>query len=202
MHFYRVVLLAVIEPDYRHRSSSFARDVCARNSPSQQQRAVEEVDIIGNRRLRKEDILYYIQTRAGDPYNAAQVERDLQTILSLGLLRQGRNARLHGRSVRAAACVVIFEVRELPIIRDIQFEGLKSVAESDVLKTFRERRVGVSKESHLRSGKGAERRARSQGIAGRQRPSECRRRRQRRRQFRKLPARSLLSLMKASACAC
>ena len=34
------------------------------------------------------------------------------------------------------------DVKELPIIRDIQFEGLKSVSESDVLKTFRERRVG------------------------------------------------------------
>ena len=40
-----------------------------------------------------------------------------------------------------------FWVKELPIIRDIQFEGLKSVSESDVLKTFRERRVGVSKEA-------------------------------------------------------
>ena len=41
----------------------------------------------------------------------------------------------------------MFEVKELPIIRDLQFEGLKSVPESDVLKAFRERRVGVSKES-------------------------------------------------------
>src|SRR5207302_8646782 len=37
--------------------------------------------------------------------------------------------------------------KELPIIRDIQFEGLHSVTESDVLKAFRERRVGVSKEA-------------------------------------------------------
>ena len=42
---------------------------------------------------------------------------------------------------------VIFTVKELPIIRDIQFEGLKSVPESDVLKTFREQRIGVSKEA-------------------------------------------------------
>ena len=40
-----------------------------------------------------------------------------------------------------------FEVKELPIIRDIQFEGLKSLSESDILKEFREKRVGVSKES-------------------------------------------------------
>jgi hypothetical protein len=35
--------------------------------PQPQQRLVENVDIIGNRRLRKDDILYYIQTRPGDP---------------------------------------------------------------------------------------------------------------------------------------
>ncbi len=42
---------------------------------------------------------------------------------------------------------VIFEVTELPIIRDLQFEGLKAVPESDVLKAFREQRVGISKEA-------------------------------------------------------
>src|SRR5260370_9750907 len=42
---------------------------------------------------------------------------------------------------------VTFYVKELPIIRDIKFQGLKSVSESDVLKTLRERRVGVSKEA-------------------------------------------------------
>ena len=40
---------------------------------------------------------------------------------------------------------VIFEVKELPIIRDLTFSGLKSVPESDVLKAFRERRVGAGR---------------------------------------------------------
>ena len=42
---------------------------------------------------------------------------------------------------------VIFEVKELPIIRDLQFEGAKAIQESDILKAFREARVGISKES-------------------------------------------------------
>src|SRR5437763_9459864 len=50
---------------------------------SQQQRLVERVDVEGNRRLRDEDIIYHIQTRAGDPYNPAQVQRDLQALLNL-----------------------------------------------------------------------------------------------------------------------
>lgn len=115
-------------------------------SAQQTQRLVENVDIVGNRRLRKDDILYYVQTRPGDPYTPQQVERDLQTILQLGFFDKTATRVLLEEGARGGVNV-IFEVRELPIIRDLQFEGLKSISESDVLKAFRERRVGVSKES-------------------------------------------------------
>lgn len=116
------------------------------HSQAQQPRLVESVDITGNRRLRKEDILYWVQTRPGDPYNAAQVERDLQTILGLNFFDKTSTRVLIEDGARGGVNV-IFEVKELPIIRDLQFEGLSSVSESDVLKAFREKRVGVSKET-------------------------------------------------------
>ncbi len=111
-----------------------------------QQQLVESVDIQGNRRLRDEDILYYVQTRPGDVFNQTQVERDLQAILALGFFDKTATRVLTEEGPRGGVNV-IFEVKELPIIRDIQFEGLKSVPESDVLKAFREQRVGISKES-------------------------------------------------------
>ena len=119
------------------------RVIAQQNQP---QRLVESVDIIGNRRLRKDDILYYIQTRPGDPYNVDQVQRDYQTILSLTFFDKTATRVFTENGVRGGVNV-IFEVKELPIIRDLTFDGLKSVQESDVLKAFRERRVGVSKES-------------------------------------------------------
>src|SRR6266550_4356994 len=112
----------------------------------QNQRLVESVEIKGNRRLRQDDILYYVQTRPGDPYNAQQVERDLQAILALGFFDKTKTKVFTEEGARGGVNV-IFEVKELPIIRDLQFEGLKSVPESDVLKAFREKRVGISKES-------------------------------------------------------
>jgi outer membrane protein insertion porin family len=116
------------------------------NAQQTQQVLVENVDIIGNRRLRKDDILYYIQTRQGDVYNEAQVQRDYQTLLSLSFFDKTATRVLVENGPRGGKNI-IFEVKELPIIRDLTFEGLKSVAESDVLKAFRERRVGVSKEN-------------------------------------------------------
>jgi outer membrane protein insertion porin family len=111
-----------------------------------QQKLVESVDIQGNRRNRDEDLLYYIQTKPETPFSAEQAQRDLQTLLALGFFNKA-NARVETEEGARGGINVIFVVEELPIIRDIQFEGLKSVAESDVLKAFRERRVGVSKES-------------------------------------------------------
>jgi outer membrane protein insertion porin family len=120
--------------------------VIAQQTQPQTQRVVENVDIIGNRRLRKDDILYWIQTRPGDPYNEAQVQRDYQTLLSLTFFDKTATRVLTENGPRGGVNI-IFEVKELPIIRDLTFEGLSSVQESDVLKAFRERRVGVSKES-------------------------------------------------------
>jgi outer membrane protein insertion porin family len=147
MHLYRVSLLffssllvAII--------AIFAAPVriSAQQNPPAPQQLVESVDITGNRRLRKDDILYYIQTRPGDVYNVDQIQRDYQTLLSLSFFDKVKT-RVFTEPAPRGGVAVIFEVVELPIIRDLSFDGLKSVQESDVLKAFRERRVGVSKES-------------------------------------------------------
>src|SRR5262249_26563305 len=83
MHFfYRVALVAAVI--FFIGTAFFSPAQVQAQQPQQQQRVVETVTIQGNRRLRQEDILYYIQTRPGDAYSADQVGRDLQTILSLG----------------------------------------------------------------------------------------------------------------------
>lgn len=129
---------------------ALARDAATSTSdgkaPAKQQQVVETVDIQGNRRLRDEDLLYYIKTRPGDIYDPAALERDLKELLSLNFFDKTATRVLTEPGVRGGVNV-IFEVRELPIIRDLQFTGLKAVQESDVLKAFREQRAGVSKES-------------------------------------------------------
>src|SRR5690348_8631924 len=151
MHSYRVFWLFVLSL-LTGITVSFATpgSVTAQQTqppaPPQQQRLVENVDIVGNRRLRKDDILYYIQTRPGDVYNEEQVQRDYQTLLSLSFFDKTATRVLTETGPRGGVNI-IFEVKELPIIRDLTFTGLHSVQESDVLKAFRERRVGVSKEN-------------------------------------------------------
>jgi outer membrane protein insertion porin family len=115
----------------------------AQNPPQQ---VVESVDIQGNRRFRDEDLLYYIKTRAGDVYDPAALERDLKELLSLNFFDKTATRVLTQEGARGGVDV-IFEVKELPIIRDLVFSGNKAVPESDILKAFREQRVGISKEA-------------------------------------------------------
>ena len=110
------------------------------------QQVVESVDIQGNRRLRDEDLLYYIKTRAGDVYDPTALERDLKELLSLNFFDKTATRVLTEDGIHGGVNV-IFEVRELPIIRDLQFKGAKALTESDILKEFREKRVGISKEA-------------------------------------------------------
>ena len=116
------------------------------SAPVAAQQIVESVDVSGNRRLRDEDLLYYIKTRPGDVYDPAALERDLRELLSLNFFDKTYTRVLTTDGARGGVNV-IFEVRELPIVRDLQFTGLKAVQESDVLKAFREQRVGISKEA-------------------------------------------------------
>jgi outer membrane protein insertion porin family len=145
MHSYRALWLLFLGL-FAGLITTFAAAGQVQAQQTQPQRLVESVDIIGNRRLRKDDILYYIQTRPGDPYSEAQVQRDYQTLLSLTFFDKTAT-RVFTENGPRGGVNVVFEVKELPIIRDLTFDGLKSVQESDVLKAFRERRVGVSKEN-------------------------------------------------------
>ncbi|MFN0140264.1 MAG: outer membrane protein assembly factor BamA [Pyrinomonadaceae bacterium] len=110
------------------------------------QQIIETVDIQGNRRYRDEDLLYYVKVRPGDIYSQAALEVALKELLSLGFFDKSQTRVLTEDGIRGGVNV-IFEVRELPIIRDLVFKGANALQESDILKEFREKRVGVSKES-------------------------------------------------------
>jgi outer membrane protein assembly factor BamA len=116
--------------------SAFARDLkSAKKSTIAAQQVVENVDIQGNRRLRDEDLLYYIKTRPGDVYDPAALERDLKELLSLNFFDKTATRVLTEDGIRGGVNV-IFEVRELPIIRDLVFKGARLYKNPTFLKNF------------------------------------------------------------------
>jgi outer membrane protein insertion porin family len=151
MHIFRafgfiLLIFALTATSTIAKTDDKTNDSPKTGTAAQQQQLVESVDIQGNRRLKDDDLLYYIKTRPGDVFNRQALERDLQELLSLNFFDKVKTRVLTEEGVRGGVNV-IFEVAELPIIRDLQFEGLKAVPESEILKAFREQRVGISKES-------------------------------------------------------
>jgi outer membrane protein insertion porin family len=141
-----LVLSQIIVPFNGLSRAALARQQQQPPPPAASQQVVEDVVFTGNRRNRREDLLFWVQTRQGDVYNEDQVKRDFLTLMNLGFFSRTESRVLTEQGPRGGI-IVTFEVKELPIIRDLQFEGLKSVPESDVLKAFRERRVGIQKEN-------------------------------------------------------
>jgi outer membrane protein insertion porin family len=116
--------------------------------PGEQEVVIEDIEIRGNRRIPRESILYYIQSKPEDRVNRDQLRRDLEAVIGTGWFDPLQTRLFEDVGPRGGR-IIIFQVREYPIIRDLQYRGMKSVTESEVLTRFKERRVGVSKESQL-----------------------------------------------------
>lgn len=109
-----------------------------------QQQVVEQVLIRGNRRIPESTIKIWIGTREGDPFNPAQLERDIRALLAQGHFD---DAKVFSEDGTRGGKIVTFEVTEFPLILDIRYEGLKSLQQSKILEEFRKRQIGLSKES-------------------------------------------------------
>jgi outer membrane protein insertion porin family len=104
---------------------------------------IEEVRIVGNRRIPESTILYYIQTKENDPYNEQQILRDYRNLLNTNFFSDARVLLQEGET----GYIVIFEVTERPLVRAIEYQGMKSFKESDVLEKFSEMKVGLTPDS-------------------------------------------------------
>jgi outer membrane protein insertion porin family len=104
---------------------------------------IENIEVYGNRRIPKESITSRIYTRAGDIYDAAALERDLQSVWNTGYFDDVRIEREQGKK----GWIINFYVREKPTIRTIDYKGLNSVSQSDVLDRYKKLKVGLTQDS-------------------------------------------------------
>jgi outer membrane protein insertion porin family len=104
---------------------------------------VEDVRIVGNRRIQESTILYYVQTKRQDTFDRDQVIRDFRALLNTNFFEDVKVKTQQGE----IGVIVIFEVKERPTLRNIEYRGMKSFKESDVLEKFRDMKVGLSKDT-------------------------------------------------------
>jgi outer membrane protein assembly factor BamA len=95
-------------------------------------RLVEELDIIGYRRMTLDQIMGWIKTRAGDPYNPEQVHKDLLAINASGYF-DSRSTRVRLEHAVRGGVRITFEVVELPLIRRLWFRGVSAADEFAIM---------------------------------------------------------------------
>jgi outer membrane protein insertion porin family len=120
----------------------------AQGAAASQQYVIENIEFIGNRRVRGDTLMARIFSRKGDPYNEETLRRDFQALWNTQFFEDVK-LRVEDSPKNPNGKIIIFDVKERPQIRRIRYDGIHSISESDILDRFKERKVGLSVESQF-----------------------------------------------------
>jgi outer membrane protein insertion porin family len=109
---------------------------------------VDQIVFEGNRRIRTDTLKARIFTREGDPYNEETLRRDFQALWNTQFFEDVK-LRVEDSPRKPNGKVIVFEVKERPVIRRIRYDGIHSISESDILDRFKDKKVGLTVESQF-----------------------------------------------------
>ena len=134
----------------QHNSNDQSLSTPATQSPAVpvKRAVIQRIEFVGNRRIRGDTLKARIFSREGDNYNEETLRRDFQALWNTQFFEDVK-LRVEDSPDRADAKIIIFDVKERPVIRRIRYDGIHSVSESDILDRFKERKVGLSVESQF-----------------------------------------------------
>ncbi|MGA7342964.1 MAG: outer membrane protein assembly factor BamA [Terracidiphilus sp.] len=110
---------------------------------AQTPQTIDQIRVIGNRRIPRETILARLFTHPGDTYDPISVERDFNSLWNTDYFE---DLRIEREDTEKGIILNIF-VREKPYIREINYKGLNSITQSDILDRFKKEKVPLSVES-------------------------------------------------------
>jgi outer membrane protein insertion porin family len=99
------------------------------------QEVIEKIEVIGNDRVTRETILYYISSREGDYYNEDQVRRDFRVLWSTGFFSDVKIEDLPGTRGK----ILRITVEENPVIKAVTFKTGKKLKENDIISKLKEK---------------------------------------------------------------
>jgi outer membrane protein insertion porin family len=105
---------------------------------------IEGIQFRGARRVPQDTLRALIFSRVGDVYNEDTLRRDF---MALWNTNRFDDINIEDEKGDRGGQLVTFVVTERPVIRDIKYEGAKSMTTSDILDRFKERKVGLTVES-------------------------------------------------------
>jgi outer membrane protein insertion porin family len=99
------------------------------------QELIERIEILGNERVTRETIMYYLQSREGDPYNEELLRKDFRVLWSTGFfadIRMEEEAGTRGKIIRV-------RLEENPVVKTVTYKTGKKVKEDDIVNKLKEK---------------------------------------------------------------
>ena len=113
--------------------------------PAEEHKAtIEDIIIRGNRRIPAGTLRARLISHKGDVYDENSLERDFMALWNTGFLD---DVRLEVADAPDGNKIITFYVREKKLVRSIDYKGLSSVEQSDVLDAYKKEKVGLSIQS-------------------------------------------------------
>lgn len=109
----------------------------------QEEELIENIEIRGTRRVPQETVKFHVLSKPDDFLDPVLLRRDFRTVWETGYFDDVRIELEDGDRGK----IVIFWVKERPMVRSIEYEGLKSVPQTEVLEKFRDEKVGIGIET-------------------------------------------------------
>jgi outer membrane protein insertion porin family len=111
------------------------------NTPTPE--VVQEVNFQGAKRVPQDTLRALVFTKKGDPYNRDDLRRDVAALYNTGRFDDIQILEEPAET----GWIITFKVVERPVVRTINYDGLKSITLSEVADRFKERRVSLTSES-------------------------------------------------------
>jgi outer membrane protein insertion porin family len=109
---------------------------------------IERIEVLGNRRVQSATVRARISSKPGDPYSPEAVQRDAQALRDTGFFAQVR-LEVEDSPDQPNGKIVVFYLMERPIIRRIEYKGIRSITEGDLLQAFKQENVRLSVETYF-----------------------------------------------------
>jgi len=98
------------------------------------QDVIQRIEIVGNDRITRETIMYYLSSREGEYYNEDLLKRDFKILWSTGFFSDIKIENTDGASGK----IIKITIKENPIIKDISYKTGKKVKEGDIVEKLKE----------------------------------------------------------------
>ena len=100
---------------------------------------VEQVEVTGNQFLQRETLLFYVQTKPGDPYDERKLREDFKRLWDTGFLDDLRIESLDGPKGK----LVRFVVTERKRIQIVDYRGAKDLTTTTIEDELKKREAQV-----------------------------------------------------------